>query len=548
MPDPERVAGPAPDVDLGAPTGRSGMPVSSGRSRRCVSGLHGYAAPGDPWSSILLFVAEPNISDEPEHIGVALSGGGHRAAVFAVGALLAIVDRRLNRHVGQIASVSGGSIVNAYMATRVDFREIDSQQMTEIAHDLVSRIMKGVITPQWWVRLGGWILSTSLVVGTVVALTVEVTLGAVAGMATLMVGAILLPGRALRGAFHRRYLADSSAGKNPVFGDLQPGLVEHVLCTTDLISGQPVYFSTWSRGVCWRRNWVYDVQEHRRGFGESWDASTVDVTNACRASAAFPGLPPWRLSFRPLRAVSEPNQSTWKLPSQVARLADGGISNNLGSQVLREDGFYRGGTQTEPPSTLLCINASTPISESRSWPLAVPGLRTLVALRRSMQVLYENSIAPRLSSLRTATFVDYQVIGSDRLQRRELNLFCDLSEDATARGIRMGALMARAESDADGVGRIDADMTLGYRFAKQSERSQLWNRVAMVTNERRLVRTTLGPMRVDDVRWLLASGYEVGAQVSAVLSHYPGCIDYFEPTSLELLLSRLGCDLPGRGD
>lgn len=46
-------------------------------------------------------------------IAIALSGGGHRASLFSLGVLLALVDLRLNRQVSYVASVSGGSITNA---------------------------------------------------------------------------------------------------------------------------------------------------------------------------------------------------------------------------------------------------------------------------------------------------------------------------------------------------------------------------------------------------------------------------------------------------
>ena len=56
---------------------------------------------------------------------VALSGGGHRATLAAIGALLALVDRRLNHDVLQITSVSGGSITNAHIAQRCDFDRLE---------------------------------------------------------------------------------------------------------------------------------------------------------------------------------------------------------------------------------------------------------------------------------------------------------------------------------------------------------------------------------------------------------------------------------------
>jgi predicted acylesterase/phospholipase RssA len=49
-------------------------------------------------------------------IGVALSGGGHRAAAFAVGALTALLDAGLMPQVRVMTSTSGGSLVNAAVA------------------------------------------------------------------------------------------------------------------------------------------------------------------------------------------------------------------------------------------------------------------------------------------------------------------------------------------------------------------------------------------------------------------------------------------------
>jgi hypothetical protein len=47
---------------------------------------------------------------------LALSGGGHRAALFAVGALICLVDLAENSAVSSIASVSGGSLTNGVLA------------------------------------------------------------------------------------------------------------------------------------------------------------------------------------------------------------------------------------------------------------------------------------------------------------------------------------------------------------------------------------------------------------------------------------------------
>jgi hypothetical protein len=62
--------------------------------------------------------ARLHAGEPPQRFAVALSGGGHRATLFGLGVLLALVDRDLNERVSQIASVSGGSIANAFVAIR----------------------------------------------------------------------------------------------------------------------------------------------------------------------------------------------------------------------------------------------------------------------------------------------------------------------------------------------------------------------------------------------------------------------------------------------
>src|SRR5260370_40002104 len=51
-------------------------------------------------------------------IGLCLSGGGHRASLFSLGALLYLVDAGRNQDVRVISSVSGGSLTNDFLATQ----------------------------------------------------------------------------------------------------------------------------------------------------------------------------------------------------------------------------------------------------------------------------------------------------------------------------------------------------------------------------------------------------------------------------------------------
>jgi hypothetical protein len=61
------------------------------------------------------------MADDPR-LGVALSGGGHRAACWGAGAVLGLVDAGATGGVASVSSVSGGSIANGVLARGGDLR------------------------------------------------------------------------------------------------------------------------------------------------------------------------------------------------------------------------------------------------------------------------------------------------------------------------------------------------------------------------------------------------------------------------------------------
>ena len=65
-------------------------------------------------------------------IGVAMSGGGHRATAWGLGSLLALTDLGLNPGIVSISSVSGGSIANGVAAHQGDFASTDTATFEEI--------------------------------------------------------------------------------------------------------------------------------------------------------------------------------------------------------------------------------------------------------------------------------------------------------------------------------------------------------------------------------------------------------------------------------
>jgi hypothetical protein len=101
-------------------------------------------------------------------LALAISGGGHRATLYALGSFMALVDRGLNREIAQISSVSGGSILNGCLAhCGQDINELSPEEFDEIARGIVDVVVRrGVLGPFWI----GMLLSASVATAVVVAI------------------------------------------------------------------------------------------------------------------------------------------------------------------------------------------------------------------------------------------------------------------------------------------------------------------------------------------------------------------------------------------
>ena len=58
----------------------------------------------------------PESGPDQADLGLALSGGGVRAALFSLGVVIGLIQSRCHLRVRCVASVSGGSILNAALA------------------------------------------------------------------------------------------------------------------------------------------------------------------------------------------------------------------------------------------------------------------------------------------------------------------------------------------------------------------------------------------------------------------------------------------------
>ena len=262
-------------------------------------------------------------------VGVALSGGGHRASVWAAGLLLYLADAARNGDVGAIASVSGGSITNGVVAQQMDYRQASAAEVRAGLAPLLHHIA--------YTGLFFWGPSTNLYVGTVLGVLGLGVLGLIAGLimafitgigvaagvvlaASLIVlaaGVVIFAQRSkvVDHALARTHF--SHAGHRTGLASVARSL-DHVFCATELQAGEHFYFSP---------RFLYS---YRFGCGQPGDLA---LSTAVQASACLPGaFAARRLDTAPHRfqrsaEVTEPPA----IPGQML-LTDGGVYDNMADQ------------------------------------------------------------------------------------------------------------------------------------------------------------------------------------------------------------------------
>lgn len=342
---------------------------------------------------------------------IALSGGGHRATLATLGALMAVVDRGLGPKIIQVASVSGGSITNAYVAQRCRLEKLGPGELDDVAAELAATIIrKGVLTKRW-IALP---LVLALVAGGVFRYLITPSNNAAiaVGIVTLLV-TLILSGQIVEWLLDRRYFRRNdtpgkrSSGSRARLASLSGTQVDHVLCMTDLVLGLPVYASSQHGGMMWRRLQL-KVSQLSHPSIQTFDIGQLSIATLVRASAAFPGIPPLRL-----RMPDDPQIESVAESPRLAFLADGGLWNNLGTHVIREDGFIgshsvwdRGVLRPYGPAPrnipLLCFNGSAPHQPSRTWMLQIPGVALLKSLLQATMILNTNTVLPRVDAMKLA--------------------------------------------------------------------------------------------------------------------------------------------------
>lgn len=375
-------------------------------------------------------------------MAVALSGGGYRASAWALGVLWALVDSGLNRQVSTMASVSGGSITNAWAGLGPGYATSSSEDFAAAARAVATRLSG---RPRAWgpallVTLAGWVVAWIAIgvkrpelaaVGVVVILLassvgaatsgdlvfnrpelwlyVNVLLalvcltvwswpnpagaaGAVAVLAVVALGRGAVVGwclgRSLRG------LCNSRGQK---LGDLNADPL-HVFLATELRAGHHAAFS---------RTFIYC---HDLGLGAK---PSLPVRTAVQASSNLPGAFPTRW----IRTADMGLQGGDETANWLA-LSDGGVYDNMGDQWPMGLGDRIDRLRKRPelaadpttaavlddwsarmPTFVVVANASGALHYRRVGAGAIPLLGELLGLLQVKDVLYDNGNSVRRQRL-----------------------------------------------------------------------------------------------------------------------------------------------------
>ena len=229
----------------------------------------------------------PSATKIPNSVGLSLSGGGFRATLFHLGAIRRLNEFGILPKLTTVSSVSGGSILNGFLASRLD---------TPLSNGITD-----------------FDNSTSKKVRQFCSFDIRRLLGLEA----------VIPGTHNSSGLAKQY------DQHLTFGKLLmniPANPRHIFCSTDLAYGV---------------NWMFKkVQcgDYQAGFQDTpadWLVST-----AVAASSCFPPV------FKPLNLNLDPTKLTpGKVPASPQRdkcireitFSDGGVYDNLGLEPIWKD-------------------------------------------------------------------------------------------------------------------------------------------------------------------------------------------------------------------
>ena len=329
-------------------------------------------------------------------IAVSLSGGGHRATLFALGALMYLVDAKVNASVTSIASVSGGSLTNGLVGQALDFRKTSGPDFRDrVAKPLATQIAKkGTFFAPLFTKL---YLAVLIIAGVLaIAISVIAPVPALARIILFVVLVMLLDwlflARGLVCARAFKTTLFSPGGRVTKLADIKKQDLDHVICSTEFRSAEQVYFGG---------DFVYSFA---LGFGVPGDLS---LARAVQASADFPGgFPPVSLPTKTHNFTGAPPASAGGPPKapKTMVLTDGGVYDNMGEQWARGyiDRVKRCPNLAQgrvAPNQLIVVNASARVPWSPFSSRLIPLVGEITSLLRVNNILYINTTNVRRQNI-----------------------------------------------------------------------------------------------------------------------------------------------------
>ncbi len=324
---------------------------------------------------------------QTKSLAISLSGGGHRATLFALGALMYLVDAKANANVSSIASVSGGSLTNGFVGQTLNFKQTNGDEFRRsVAAPLATQIaLRGTLFAPLVAKLYVAVLIVSGLL--VFALLLFpwgpeylrlLTFGAGLALWGWFAGK---RGAVCARAFNKTLF--SPQGRSTRLSELAKSGLDHVICSTEFRSSEQVYFAG---------DFVYS---YALGHGKPAD---MLLAHAVQASAAYPGgFPPATLPAKRHDFTGAPRFPNGpSAPPDYMVLTDGGVYDNMGDEWAR--GFAKRITWWKelvhgrtPPNQLVVVNSSARVPWSPFRRRFIPLIGEVLALLRVMDVMFINT-------------------------------------------------------------------------------------------------------------------------------------------------------------
>jgi len=332
----------------------------------------------------------------PKSLAVSLSGGGHRATLFALGALMYLVDAKANADVTSIASVSGGSLTNGLVGQTLNFRKTNGADFrNRVAGPLATQLAKkGTLFAPLFTK----VYLAILIIGAILVFVIPAVVSAPWYVRLLLffIGLTVwgwifgVRGRVCARAFGTTLF--SPDGRETTLAQVKKEGLDHVICATEFRSAEQVYFAG---------DFVYS---YALGYGVPAELS---LARAVQSSAAFPGgFPPSIISTKGHKFTGAPPPSAGGPPNPPAEmvLTDGGVYDNMGEQwargyaerIERCPNLKAGRTV---PNELVVVNASARIPWIPFRRRLMPLVGELLAMVRVMNVMYINTTNVRRQAI-----------------------------------------------------------------------------------------------------------------------------------------------------